>query len=51
MTKLTQYLSDPTIQIVTGVCPHDCPDTCSWQVAVERDTGRAIDIWATPSIR
>ncbi len=48
MTKLTQYQSDPAIQIVTGVCPHDCPDTCSWQVAVERDTGRAIDIWGRP---
>ncbi len=48
MTKLTQYQSDPAIQIVTGVCPHDCPDTCSWQVAVERDSGRAIDIWGHP---
>ena len=48
MSKLTQYQSDPAIQIVTGVCPHDCPDTCSWQVAVERDTGRAVDIWGHP---
>ena len=48
MTKLSQYRSDPAIEIVTGVCPHDCPDTCSWQVAVERDTGRAIDIWGHP---
>ncbi|MFN8446950.1 MAG: molybdopterin oxidoreductase family protein [Caldilineaceae bacterium] len=43
MSKLTQYQSDPSIQIITGVCPHDCPDTCSWQVAVQ--AGRAIDIW------
>ena len=48
MTKLTQYQSDPAIEIVTGVCPHDCPDTCSWQVAVERATGRAVDIWGHP---
>ena len=48
MTKLTQYQSNPAIEIVTGVCPHDCPDTCSWQVAVKRDTGQAIDIWGHP---
>lgn len=45
MSKLATYQADPSLTIVTGVCPHDCPDTCSWQVAVERDTGRAIDIW------
>ncbi len=48
MTKLTQYQTDPAIQIVTGVCPHDCPDTCSWQVAVARASGRAVDIWGHP---
>jgi anaerobic selenocysteine-containing dehydrogenase len=45
MSKRTDYRSDPSIQIVTGVCPHDCPDTCSWQVAVDRTSGQAIDIW------
>jgi anaerobic selenocysteine-containing dehydrogenase len=30
---------------MTGACPHDCPDTCAWQVAVARDSGRAVDIW------
>ena len=35
----------PRHQIVTGVCPHDCPDTCTWQVAVDRASGRAVDIW------
>ena len=48
MSKLTQYQADPTISIITGVCPHDCPDTCSWQVAVERASGRAVDIWGHP---
>lgn len=43
MSKLSLYQSDPTIQIINGVCPHDCPDTCSWQVAVKN--GTAIDIW------
>jgi anaerobic selenocysteine-containing dehydrogenase len=33
------------MRIVTGACPHDCPDTCAWQVAVEPETGRALDIW------
>ncbi len=45
MSKLTLYEQDPAIQIVTGACPHDCPDTCSWQVAVDRASGRALDIW------
>lgn len=44
MAKLDLYLQDPDVQIVTGVCPHDCPDSCSWQVAVNKN-GRAIDLW------
>ncbi len=24
-----------------GACPHDCPDTCAWQVTVD-DEGRAV---------
>jgi anaerobic selenocysteine-containing dehydrogenase len=39
------YASDPRLRVVTGTCPHDCPDTCAWQVAVERESGKAIDIW------
>jgi anaerobic selenocysteine-containing dehydrogenase len=45
MSRLSQYQHDPAFAIVTGACPHDCPDTCSWQVAVEKSTGRAVDIW------
>jgi anaerobic selenocysteine-containing dehydrogenase len=45
MSKLSLYAHDPNIEIVTGVCPHDCPDTCSWQVAVDRGSRRAVDIW------
>ena len=48
MTKLALYENDHAIEIVTGACPHDCPDTCSWQVAVERASGRAVDIWGHP---
>ncbi len=42
------YRNDPTVRIVTGACPHDCPDTCSWQIAVDRKDGRALDIWGHP---
>ena len=38
----------PGIDVITGVCPHDCPDTCSFQVSVQRSTGRALDIWGDP---
>ena len=48
MSRLDQHQNDPAIDIVTGVCPHDCPDTCSWQVAVDRASGRAVDIWGHP---
>ena len=42
------HLTDPNTAIITGTCPHDCPDTCSWQVAVDRATGRALDLWGHP---
>jgi len=45
MSKIQLYADNPSFDIVTGTCPHDCPDTCSWQVAVDRATGRAVDIW------
>ncbi|MCB0044141.1 MAG: molybdopterin oxidoreductase family protein [Caldilineaceae bacterium] len=48
MALSDRYQSDPAFQIITGVCPHDCPDTCSWQVAVARATGEAKDIWGHP---
>lgn len=47
-SQLQKYQTDPAISLVTGVCPHDCPDTCSWQVAVERTSRRAVDIWGHP---
>jgi anaerobic selenocysteine-containing dehydrogenase len=40
--------SGPGIEVVTGVCPHDCPDTCSFQVSVDKHSGRALDIWGHP---
>ena len=48
MNKAALYQSDPAIQVITGVCPHDCPDTCSWQVAVDRSSRQAVDIWGNP---
>lgn len=45
MAKLHLYAENPAFTVITGACPHDCPDTCSWQVAVERASGRAVDIW------
>jgi anaerobic selenocysteine-containing dehydrogenase len=48
MAKIDLYHTDPSFTVVTGACPHDCPDTCSWQVAVETGSGRAVDIWGNP---
>ncbi|MEE9381958.1 MAG: molybdopterin-dependent oxidoreductase [Nannocystaceae bacterium] len=43
--KAHRYVENPNIDIVRGVCPHDCPDACAWQVAVTRDDRRAVDLW------
>lgn len=48
MTKWHRFVGREDVEIVTGACPHDCPDTCAWQVAVDRYTGRALDIWGHP---
>jgi len=48
MPNPDRFRNDPTVRIVTGACPHDCPDTCSWQIAVDRTDGRALDIWGHP---
>lgn len=48
MSTYAAYKSDPNLTIVTGTCPHDCPDTCSWQLAVNTESGEAIDIWGHP---
>ncbi len=48
-TRRRQAFDDHTRhRIVTGVCPHDCPDSCSWQVAVDRQTGQAVNLRGHP---
>lgn len=49
MSKLSKYRDDPSLRVITGVCPHDCPDSCSWQVAVDPASGRALDLWGHPN--
>ncbi len=49
MSRHELYANDPAVSVITGACPHDCPDTCSWQVAVKRESGAAIDIWGNAS--
>ncbi len=51
MSKLTLYENNPGIEVIRGACPHDCPDTCSWQVAVDKSSGRAVDIWGNADHR
>jgi anaerobic selenocysteine-containing dehydrogenase len=48
MNRREKYADTTQWNVVTGACPHDCPDTCAWQVAVNRTTGQAIDIWGHP---
>ena len=48
MAKLELYYDKPAFTVVTGVCPHDCPDTCSWQVAVEKASGQAVALAGHP---
>jgi anaerobic selenocysteine-containing dehydrogenase len=37
----------PARQIVHGVCPHDCPDTCGMRITVE--DGRAVRVEGDPT--
>ncbi len=37
-----------SLEQVRGVCPHDCPDSCSWLVTVDRRSGRAVGIRPDP---
>jgi len=39
----------PQLRNVRGACPHDCPDTCSWIVSVDPDSGRALSVRGDPS--
>ena len=50
MSKLSKFRDDPTIRIFTGACPHDCHDGCSWQVAVDPATGRAVLLCALDNL-
>ena len=36
----------PSLTLVRGACPHDCPDTCAWAVTVEG--GRATALQGDP---
>src|SRR5262245_9747385 len=45
---MSRVRSGPNIDVITGVCPHDCPDHCSFPVSTDRQTGRALDIWGHP---
>lgn len=49
MPSPSLYTDNNDFRIVTGACPHDCPDTCSWQIAVDRSSGQAVDIWGHPA--
>ncbi len=35
-------------EIIRGACPHDCPDTCAWQVTVQ--DGTAIKLVGDPRL-
>src|SRR5688572_8742344 len=36
-----------SVHVVQGACPHDCPDTCAWQVTVQ--DGRAVGLRGDPA--
>lgn len=40
------FTADPSITIVRGACPHDCPDTCAMIVKVK--DGRAVSVGGDP---
>ncbi len=42
-------MSAERYKVVHCVCPHDCPDSCSMLVTVDRDSGRAVRVQGDPS--
>jgi len=36
----------PSLRVVRGACPHDCPDTCATLTEVDDTTGRAVRFYA-----
>jgi anaerobic selenocysteine-containing dehydrogenase len=40
----TSAVAPPETRIVTGVCPHDCPDSCGWVVTVEDRGGGPVPV-------
>src|SRR5919202_5709245 len=40
LTRRAPLPALPASGVVRGACPHDCPDTCAWQVTVQN--GRAV---------
>src|SRR6185436_2233980 len=46
VTATSGKLRGPMSTLVRGVCPHDCPDSCSWIVTVE--DGRAVRMAGDP---
>src|SRR5271166_3295888 len=39
--------ASPTMSVIPGACPHDCPDRCAWLVTVEGD--RAVNLVGDPN--
>ena len=39
-------MQSPTLRVVRGACPHDCPDTCALRVTV--DGGRVVRVQGDP---
>ena len=39
----------PHRRIVKAACPHDCPDTCALEIAVE--DGKAVSVRGVPKSR
>ena len=44
---MAEVAAAPTSGLVRGACPHDCPDTCAWQVTVE--DGVAVKLVGDPA--
>ncbi len=37
-------MRQPKFKDINVTCPHDCPDTCSLVVTVDKSTGKAVKL-------
>ena len=44
LSKVVKLMRQPKFKNINVTCPHDCPDTCSLVVTVDKSSGKAVKL-------